>query len=182
MCSLFYLIMHIYNDSAGKFGAVFASIPSPIFAALYCLFFAYVGMFKLQKLTSSNLFKIHFLQSGNIDGHWPILQLRHAGGVGVSFLQFCNLNSFRTKFILGFSIFLGFSIPQYFNEYTAIKGYGPVHTSGRWVGTIIYLPLKFSKFVSQIFEILKYLTLFWFGSSTTLLMSRFNQKLSLLAF
>jgi nucleobase transporter 1/2 len=29
---------------AGKFGAVFASIPSPIIAALYCLFFAYVGM------------------------------------------------------------------------------------------------------------------------------------------
>ncbi|WOH05248.1 hypothetical protein DCAR_0624662 [Daucus carota subsp. sativus] len=62
----------------GKFGAVFASIPSPIFAALYCLFFAYVG------------------------------------AAGVSFLQFCNLNSFRTKFILGFSVFLGFSIPQYY--------------------------------------------------------------------
>lgn len=29
----------------GKFGAVFASIPAPIVAALYCLFFAYVGMF-----------------------------------------------------------------------------------------------------------------------------------------
>jgi hypothetical protein len=28
---------------AGKFGAVFASIPLPIFAALYCIFFAYVG-------------------------------------------------------------------------------------------------------------------------------------------
>ena len=28
---------------AGKFGAVFASIPAPIIAALYCLFFAYVG-------------------------------------------------------------------------------------------------------------------------------------------
>lgn len=31
---------------AGKFGAVFASIPAPIVAALYCLFFAYVGMSK----------------------------------------------------------------------------------------------------------------------------------------
>lgn len=27
----------------GKFGAVFASIPAPIVAALYCLLFAYVG-------------------------------------------------------------------------------------------------------------------------------------------
>ena len=76
---------------------MFASIPAPIIAALYCLLFAYVG----------------------------------AGGL--SFLQFCNLNSFRTKFILGFSVFLGLSIPQYFNEYTAIKGYGPVHTGAGWV-------------------------------------------------
>lgn len=29
----------------GKFGAVFASIPAPIIAALYCLFFAYVGTY-----------------------------------------------------------------------------------------------------------------------------------------
>lgn len=56
-----------------------------------------------------------------------------AGSAGLSFLQFCNLNSFRTKFILGFSIFMGLSIPQYFNEYTAINGYGPVHTRARWV-------------------------------------------------
>lgn len=56
-----------------------------------------------------------------------------AGAGGLSLLQFCNLNSFRTKFILGFSIFMGLSIPQYFNEYTAINGYGPVHTKARWV-------------------------------------------------
>ncbi|KAG5017269.1 hypothetical protein JHK85_023405 [Glycine max] len=87
----------IFFSILGKFGAVFASIPAPIVAALYCLFFAYVG------------------------------------SAGLSFLQFCNLNSFRTKFILGFSIFMGFSIPQYFNEYTAFKGYGPVHTRARWV-------------------------------------------------
>ncbi|KAM7483226.1 hypothetical protein LguiB_007809 [Lonicera macranthoides] len=28
---------------------------------------------------------------------------------------------------------MGFSVAQYFNEYTAINGYGPVHTGGRWV-------------------------------------------------
>lgn len=56
-----------------------------------------------------------------------------AGAGGLSFLQFCNLNSFRTKFILGFSVFMGLSVPQYFNEYTAINGYGPVHTGARWV-------------------------------------------------
>ena len=31
--------------NTGKFGAVLASIPLPIFAALYCVLFAYVGMY-----------------------------------------------------------------------------------------------------------------------------------------
>lgn len=65
----------IFFSILGKFEAVFASIPPSIIAALYRLFFAYVG----------------------------------AGGL--SSLQFCNLNSFRTKFILGFSMFLVLSIP-----------------------------------------------------------------------
>ncbi|XP_024031278.1 nucleobase-ascorbate transporter 6 [Morus notabilis] len=102
----------IFFSILGKFGAVFASIPAPIIAALYCLFFAYVG-------------------SG-----------------GLSFLQFCNLNSFRTKFILGFSIFIGLSVPQYFNEYTAINGYGPVHTGERWFNDIINVPLQSEAFVA----------------------------------
>ncbi|KAH7866741.1 hypothetical protein Vadar_024342 [Vaccinium darrowii] len=102
----------IFFSILGKFGAVFASIPAPIFAALYCIFFAYVG------------------------------------AVGLSFLQFCNLNSFRTKFILGFSIFLGLSVPQYFNEYTAIKGYGPVHTSGRWFNDMVNVPFSSEAFVA----------------------------------
>ncbi|GLT72733.1 hypothetical protein SLA2020_446400 [Shorea laevis] len=102
----------IFFSILGKFGAVFASIPAPIIAALYCLFFAYVG------------------------------------AAGLSFLQFCNLNSFRTKFILGFSIFMGLSIPQYFNEYTAINGYGPVHTGGRWFNDIVNVPLSSEAFVA----------------------------------
>ncbi|KAI6682908.1 hypothetical protein NL676_028821 [Syzygium grande] len=102
----------IFFSILGKFGAVFASIPAPIVAALYCLFFAYVG------------------------------------SVGLSFLQFCNLNSFRTKFILGFSVFMGLSIPQYFNEYTALNGYGPVHTGGRWFNDIVNVPLSSEPFVA----------------------------------
>ncbi|CAI0398754.1 unnamed protein product [Linum tenue] len=104
----------IFFSILGKFGAVFASIPAPIIAALYCLFFAYVG----------------------------------AGGL--SFLQFCNLNSFRTKFILGFSIFIGLSVPQYFNEYTAINGYGPVHTGARWFNDIVNVPFSSEAFVAGV--------------------------------
>ncbi|XP_071711536.1 nucleobase-ascorbate transporter 6-like [Rutidosis leptorrhynchoides] len=104
----------IFFSVLGKFGAVFASIPTPIIAALYCLFFAYVG------------------------------------GVGLSFLQYCNMNTFRTKFILGFSVFLGLSVPQYFNEYEAINGYGPVHTSARWFNNIVNVPFSSEAFVAAI--------------------------------
>ncbi|KAI4328302.1 hypothetical protein L6164_020665 [Bauhinia variegata] len=102
----------IFFSILGKFGALFASIPTPIVAALYCLLFAYVG-------------------SG-----------------GLSFLQFCNLNSFRVKFILGFSVFMGLSIPQYFNEYTAFKGYGPVHTGATWFNDMINVPFSSEAFVA----------------------------------
>jgi xanthine/uracil permease len=38
----------IFFSIFGKFGAVLASIPLPIFAALYCVLFAYVGMYNLK--------------------------------------------------------------------------------------------------------------------------------------
>ena len=104
----------IFFSILGKFGAVFASVPTSIVGALYCILFAYVGV------------------------------------GGLSFLQFCNLNSFRSKFILGFSIFLGLSIPQYFNEHTVIEGYGPVHTSGRWFNDMVNVPFSSEAFVAGI--------------------------------
>ncbi|KAL0385590.1 UNVERIFIED_CONTAM: Nucleobase-ascorbate transporter 7 [Sesamum radiatum] len=113
----------IFFSILGKFGAVFASIPAPIVAALYCLLFAYVG----------------------------------AGGLG--FLQFCNLNSFRTKFILAFSIFMGLSIPQYFNEYLSVKGYGPVHTSARWFNDMINVPFSSEPFVAGVLALVLDVTL-----------------------
>jgi hypothetical protein len=30
-------------------------------------------------------------------------------------------------------LFMGISVPQYFNEYTSVAGFGPVHTHARWV-------------------------------------------------
>ncbi|ONM54739.1 Nucleobase-ascorbate transporter 6 [Zea mays] len=102
----------IFFSVLGKFGALFASIPLPVFAGMYCLFFAYVG------------------------------------GVGLSLLQFCNLNSFRTKFIMGFAFFMGLSVPQYFNEYTAVASYGPVHTGARWFNDMINVPFTSKPFVA----------------------------------
>ncbi|PWZ15175.1 Nucleobase-ascorbate transporter 6 [Zea mays] len=102
----------IFFSVLGKFGALFASIPLPVFAGMYCLFFGYVG------------------------------------GVGLSLLQFCNLNSFRTKFIMGFAFFMGLSVPQYFNEYTAVASYGPVHTGARWFNDMINVPFTSKPFVA----------------------------------
>lgn len=85
--------------------------------------------------TGLSLFMIKSTICCNYDPH------AHTGSVGLSFLQFCNLNSFRTKFILGFSIFMGISVPQYFNEYTSVAGYGPVHTGARWVCITISISL-----------------------------------------
>ncbi|KAK1316898.1 Nucleobase-ascorbate transporter 7 [Acorus calamus] len=91
----------IFFSCLGKFGAVVASIPMPIVAALYCVLFAY------------------------------------AASAGLGLLQFCHLNSFRTKFILGTSIFLGFSVAQYFNEFSLVAGYSPVHTHNRSFNDIV---------------------------------------------
>ncbi|KAL8161598.1 hypothetical protein V2J09_013087 [Rumex salicifolius] len=113
----------IFFAVLGKFGAIAASIPAPIVAALYCLFFAYVG------------------------------------SAGLSLLQFCNLNSFKTLFILAFSVFMGLSIPHYFNEYTVIHGFGPVHTHARWFNDMINVPFSSEPFVAGLIAMLLDVTL-----------------------
>ncbi|XP_055834937.1 putative nucleobase-ascorbate transporter 10 [Solanum dulcamara] len=56
----------------------------------------------------------------------------YIASAGLGFLQFCNLNSFRTNFILGFSLFLGLTLPQYFREHHMCSVSGPFHTHSRW--------------------------------------------------
>ncbi|KAH7833545.1 hypothetical protein Vadar_007443 [Vaccinium darrowii] len=85
----------------GKFGAVLASIPLPIFGALYCILFAY--------MTSA----------------------------GLSLLQYCNLNSFRTKFLVAYPIFMGLSVAFYYYTYIETSGHGPVHTHAHWFNKIV---------------------------------------------
>ncbi|XP_077229442.1 nucleobase-ascorbate transporter 1-like [Tasmannia lanceolata] len=91
----------IFFSILGKFGALFASIPFPIFAALYCVLFGLVA------------------------------------SVGLSFLQFTNMNSMRNLFITGLSLFLGISVPQFFNEFQAASGHGPVHTRAGWFNAFL---------------------------------------------
>lgn len=46
---------------------------------------------------------------------------------------------------------MGLSIPQYFNEYTVVNGYGPVHTGARWVHTWLLFSYPLSSFLNFIF-------------------------------
>ncbi|XP_040997842.1 nucleobase-ascorbate transporter 3-like [Juglans microcarpa x Juglans regia] len=86
----------------GKFGALFASIPLSIFAAVYCVLFGIVA------------------------------------AVGISFIQFANNNSLRNLYVLGLSLFLGISIPQYFVTNTDLNnGHGPVRADGQWFNNIV---------------------------------------------
>ncbi|GAA0146894.1 transporter [Lithospermum erythrorhizon] len=94
-------IFMIFFSIFGKFGAFFASIPLPIFAAIYCVLYGIVA------------------------------------AVGVSFSQFSNNNSMRNMYVLGLSLFLGLSIPQYFVMNTDISGHGPVRTDGGWFNDIL---------------------------------------------
>ncbi|KAF3781834.1 Nucleobase-ascorbate transporter 2 [Nymphaea thermarum] len=91
----------IFFSILGKFGALFASIPFTIFAALYCVLFGLVA------------------------------------SVGLSFLQFTNMNSMRSLFITGVSLFLGLSVPEYFNEFTISAHHGPAHSNSGWFNDII---------------------------------------------
>lgn len=91
----------IFFSILGKFGAVFASIPFPIYAALYCVVFGLVG------------------------------------SVGLSFLQFTNMNSMRNLIITGLSLFLGISVPRFFNEYWNPSHHGLVHTNAGWFNAFL---------------------------------------------
>ncbi|VAI31575.1 unnamed protein product [Triticum turgidum subsp. durum] len=57
--------------------------------------------------------------------------------VGLSFLQFTNMNSMRNLFIVGFSLFLGLSIPEYFSRYMTGAQNGPAHTKAGWFNDYI---------------------------------------------
>ncbi|XP_048529923.1 nucleobase-ascorbate transporter 2-like [Triticum urartu] len=91
----------IFFSILGKFGALFASIPFTIFAAIYCVMFGIIA------------------------------------AVGLSFLQFTNMNSMRNLFIVGVSLFLGLSIPEYFSRYLTGAQNGPAHTKAGWFNDYI---------------------------------------------
>ncbi|CAN6162339.1 unnamed protein product [Urochloa humidicola] len=110
----------IFFSMLGKFGALFASIPFTIFAAIYCVMFGIVA------------------------------------AVGLSFMQFTNMNSMRNLFIIGVSLFLGLSIPEYFSRYSTSSRQGPAHTKAGWfndyINTIFSSPPTVVLFVAVLLD------------------------------
>ncbi|XP_021729759.1 nucleobase-ascorbate transporter 5-like [Chenopodium quinoa] len=50
----------------------------------------------------------------------------YVSSAGLNHLQFCNLNSFRTLFILGFAFFMAISVPQHFRDYLPTSNSSPI--------------------------------------------------------
>ncbi|GFQ06308.1 nucleobase-ascorbate transporter 1 [Phtheirospermum japonicum] len=73
----------------------------------------------------------------NFSENVGLLGLTRVGSVGLSFLQFTNMNSMRNLFITGLSLFLGISIPQFFDEYWSITRRGLVHTNAGWFNAFL---------------------------------------------
>jgi hypothetical protein len=61
----------------------------------------------------------------------PALLITHFPFVPISHVTIDDLTKFQVHH--GVLFFMGLSVPQYFNEYTAVPIYGPVHTGARWV-------------------------------------------------
>ncbi|TYJ26072.1 hypothetical protein E1A91_A07G094300v1 [Gossypium mustelinum] len=59
------------------------------------------------------------------------------GSVGLSFLQFTNMNCMRNLIITGLSLFLGISIPQFFNQYWNPSHRGLAHTNAAWFNAFV---------------------------------------------
>lgn len=113
---------------SGKFGAFFASIPLPIFAAIYCILLGIVGEWKCSRDNFGFWHPILTL-IGNPHPCFP----RDAAASGITFIQFANSNSMRNIYVLGVSLFLGLSISQYFMMNRTFDGHGPVRTNAVWV-------------------------------------------------
>jgi len=51
--------------------------------------------------------------------------------IGISQLQFVDLNSPRNIFIMGFGLYMSLSVQDYFTSYTAKNNQGPIETGNQ---------------------------------------------------
>ncbi|OEL13809.1 Nucleobase-ascorbate transporter 2, partial [Dichanthelium oligosanthes] len=120
----------IFFSILGPFGALFASIPFTLFAAIYCVLF---GNVEVLEFSVHSLLRVMFAISPDFGSLTPFSYLVFSGAVGLSFMQFTNMNSTRNLFIIGTSLFPGISIPEYFFQFMTSDQHGPAHTRVGWL-------------------------------------------------
>lgn len=128
----------------GMFGTAAGSTISPEIIGLIGM--TRVGSRRVVQIAAGFMICLSLLgKFGGIFASMPIpmvgavfcIMFAYLGAVGISSLQFCNMNLQRNIFIVGFSVFMAFSVPQYFKQYTLAAGHGPSHSRAHWFNDII---------------------------------------------
>ncbi|XP_057990440.1 nucleobase-ascorbate transporter 4-like [Hevea brasiliensis] len=105
----------------GKLAVILASIPLPIVAVLYIVFFPYVV------------------------------------STGLEDINYCDLNRFRPRFILGFALFAGVSINNYDSAYDVFSGQ-PLPNNSSWFNDLLQViassPPTIASVLAIIFDVL----------------------------
>ncbi|KAG6522164.1 hypothetical protein ZIOFF_019301 [Zingiber officinale] len=109
--------------------------PSNVYSS--CLLLENAALLALTRVGSRRVVQISA-------GFMIFFSILRAAGLG--YLQFCSVNNFRVLFILGLSVFLGFSVPQYFKEYTSVVGHDLARTNARWVTLSVLIKMELSSF------------------------------------
>ena len=116
----------------GKFGALFVTIPNPIIGGVFIVMFGQYSAANTSTSMSQNEAACADLCSGMITA------------VGISNLQFVDLNSSRNLFIIGFSFFFGLALPEYLKE---DENAGITYVGNDVIDQIIHVLLQTNMFV-----------------------------------
>lgn len=141
----------------GKFSALFASLPDPVLGALFCTLFGNVCFFLLLFMyyvaisfysSAVYMYVAVWFWRKRLYTSWDLLYfyLGMITAVGLSNLQFIDLNSSRNLFVLGFSIFFGLVLPSYLKQNPLVTGM--CFCSFTW--SILYLVLTQSTYKYEV--------------------------------
>ena len=121
----------------GKFGALFVTIPSPIIGGVFIVMFG-----------SSILLHPTCIVTQQIGTYLKAFVSGMITAVGISNLQFVDLNSSRNLFIIGFSFFFGLALPEYLKDQEGQEGI--TYFGNDVIDQIIHVLLRTNMFVGGV--------------------------------
>ncbi|XP_029797038.1 solute carrier family 23 member 1 [Suricata suricatta] len=96
--------------TVGKFTALFASLPDPILGGMFCTLFGECHLCAMGLCVVAERWSPSGLRGASSSSPAPSGMIT---AVGLSNLQFVDMNSSRNLFVLGFSMFFGLTLPNY---------------------------------------------------------------------